>query len=91
MLDTLNTQQIEQLLQAQRAQAATYAAQPERFALFALEGEIRTEHGKHLIMYNNGDWSCTCTFFQEWQTCCHIMALSSLLVFCGNTPALVGG
>ena len=91
MLDTLNRQQIEELMNAEQAKAEAYAAQPERFTLYALEVEVRTEHGNQLVMYNDGEWSCTCTFFEDWHLCCHILSISSLLAFCGGQPALLGG
>lgn len=54
MLDFLNAQQIEELLQEKQRKAEAYAAQPERFTLFSLELEIRTDHGKHLVLYLEG-------------------------------------
>ena len=80
MLDTLNTQQIEQIMSAEQAKAKTSAAQPERFALCCLEVEVRTDQGNQLVMWNDGDWTCTCVFFEEWRTCCHTMAVALRLL-----------
>ena len=79
MLEMHNAQAIDGLIQAEQAKAEAYAAQPERFTLFSLELDIRTEDGNHLVLYNDGQWSCSCDFFKEWQTCSHTRATAFLL------------
>lgn len=74
--DQLNAQQIEKLLERKQAEAAKYAAEPDRFTLFSLEVEVRGDHRNHLVQYNEGDWSCTCSFFQDWGTCSHTRAVA---------------
>ena len=70
---------VEYIIKGEQAKADAYAAQPERFALCCLEVEVRTDQGNHLVTWNDGDWTCTCGFFEEWRTCCHTMAVSLLL------------
>ena len=77
--DKLNAWQIDELIEGKQVKAERYASDPERFMLFCLELEIRADHGNQLVMYNEGDWSCTCAFFDEWRTCSHVRATSLLL------------
>ena len=75
----LNAQQIEELLGRKRAKAEKYAREPSRFMLFSLELEMKSAHGNRLVIYNEGQWSCTCEFFEEWGRCSHTMATALLL------------
>jgi hypothetical protein len=70
---------IEEVLERQQAEAEILASQPERFVLLAFDLEIRMEQDNHLILYDHGEWSCSCEFFRKNRTCCHIMAASLLL------------
>lgn len=77
--DQLNAQQIDELLQAKQIKAEEYASQPEIFLLHSFELEMQSTHGKCSVLYDNGEWSCTCDFFGEWETCEHVRAAAILL------------
>jgi hypothetical protein len=79
VIDIINAQQIDDLIREAQAKAEEYASQPERFTLLSLELEVRADYGNQLVIYNDGDWSCTCAFFEEWRTCRHVRATSLLL------------
>jgi len=79
VLDLLNSKQIDEAIQSKQTDAEAYAARPEIFTLFSLEVELKSTHGNRLIRYDDGTWSCTCNFFQEWGTCSHTMATALLL------------
>jgi hypothetical protein len=73
-----NAKPIDEVLEREQAKAAEYASQPDRFTLIAFDLEIRVEQDNHLVLYDHGEWSCTCTFFEEWETCSHITATALL-------------
>jgi len=77
--DTLDAQKIDELIESTRVKAEQYAAEPDRFQLSSLELELRSAHGNRLIIYEAGQWSCTCSFFEEWGRCSHTMATLLLL------------
>jgi hypothetical protein len=55
------------------------AANPSRFLLCSLELELRSTHGNRLVIYQEGQWSCNCAFFEEWGRCAHTIATMLLL------------
>ena len=69
-------------LQFKQARAERYASEPDRFSLLFMEMEVKADHGNKLVMYSDdGDWSCTCDFFQQERTCSHVMAVGLVLEF----------
>ena len=75
----LHAQFIDKLLERKRVQAEAYASEPSIFTLFSLELEMKSTHGNRLIIYTEGQWSCTCPFFKDWGRCSHTMATELLL------------
>jgi hypothetical protein len=66
-------------LEQKQKEAAKYASEPGRFTLLFAEMEMKADHGNALIMYSDGDWSCSCDFFNTQRTCEHVMAGGRLL------------
>lgn len=56
-----------------------YAEEPERIQLLSFEVSFRGDNGDHITTYSNGDWECTCEFFQSRDVCCHTMAMERIL------------
>ena len=75
----LTEKQIDELIQAEQAEAAKYAVQPHLFTFLYLELDLLVDKEKYLVFYHDGDWNCTCAFFEEWRTCRHIMGTALLL------------
>jgi hypothetical protein len=69
----------DRVFQRKQAKAKIYAAEPERFKLLSMRLEMRSEHGVRQITCSNGNWHCTCDFFQERGICSHIMAAQKIL------------
>lgn len=59
--------------------AKEYAEQPElmQFASFTIN--FHGENSVHNVTYNDGVWTCTCSFFQSHDCCSHTMALERAL------------
>jgi hypothetical protein len=66
-------------LRQKQEKAIAYATQPERFDVLSMTLQMRSKHGLRRISYGHGSWHCTCDFFQERNTCSHIMAIQHLL------------
>jgi len=69
----------ENELNVKRDKAKIYATQPKRFQFTSFEVNMMSDHDDRTIVYSGGKWQCTCEFYQQNQTCSHIMALQSLL------------
>jgi len=72
-------QPIEMALQEAEEEARRYAVMPARFTFICMEVHIKTDDGQEMLIGSLGDWSCTCRFYEEWNTCSHAMAIESLL------------
>ena len=60
--------------------ARRYAEEPERIKLQGISATFHGGNSEHNIMLKeDGRWGCTCSFFQTWGTCAHIMAMQKLL------------
>lgn len=71
-----------QALAGKRRKAERYATEPDRFRVSSLSVAMRSEHGDRVVGYDNGKWSCTCDFFDQHETCSHVMALEIILSRC---------
>jgi hypothetical protein len=40
---------------------------------------FRGDNDTHITSYQNGVWSCGCSFFHSRNVCCHTMALERML------------
>lgn len=58
--------------------ARRYAEEPERIALGELKASFRGGNNQHSITLSGDEWSCDCSFFRNWSTCAHVMALQKV-------------
>ena len=58
--------------------ARRYAKEPGRVTLSGLTADFHGENSEHRLSYSDGKWSCTCSFFGQWETCSHVMALQEM-------------
>lgn len=58
--------------------AKRYAEEPERVTIEQMQVRFRGGN-EHIVTIKNQHWNCDCRFFQDWQTCSHVMALQRLL------------
>lgn len=58
--------------------AGEYASQPERVTFTRLTAHFHGANSSYVIRLGDGGWSCTCSGFQKYSICPHIMALESL-------------
>lgn len=58
--------------------ARRYAKEPGRVTLVNLTASFHGENADHRVSYTDGQWSCTCDFFGQWETCSHVMALQEM-------------
>lgn len=61
------------------AKAKQYAEEPERIQLTRFEATFRGENDTHTVSFDQGQWKCTCRFFQDWDICSHTMAAERVL------------
>jgi hypothetical protein len=61
------------------AKARRYAEEPERIQFSRFEANFQGENDVHTTTFDNGDWQCTCHFFNDWGDCCHVMAMQRVL------------
>lgn len=61
------------------AKAKQYSQEPERIQLTRFEAAFRGENDTHTTTFDEGKWTCTCRFFEDWGTCCHTMAIERVL------------
>lgn len=59
--------------------ARRYAAEPERIKLDELRATFHGGNSDHVITLKDGHWSCDCSFFGNWGTCAHVMAMQRIL------------
>jgi hypothetical protein len=59
--------------------ARRYAAEPERFAITSLDATFRGSNDDHPLTLGVHGWGCTCLFFEQSDSCAHVMAAQRLL------------
>ena len=59
--------------------AKNYAQEPERVTLRYFDADFTGDHAIHHIHYDDGNWSCECSFFKQRGVCSHTMAMERLL------------
>ncbi len=59
--------------------AKRYAEEPDRVEVEHLVVRFQGEHDTYVVTYQNGEWHCQCTFFQQRGLCSHTMAMERLL------------
>ncbi len=59
--------------------AKRYAQEPERVSFSGFTVVFQGENDSHKVSYSSGKWHCSCSFFSQWGTCSHVMALQQIL------------
>ena len=59
--------------------AKRYAEERDRITVKHLKVTFEGENNDHTVTYDEGDWHCTCDFFQTRGRCSHTMALETIL------------
>lgn len=59
--------------------AKRYAEERDRVAFGAFTVRFTGENNTHTTQFNEGEWQCTCDFFQSRGRCCHTMAMEMIL------------
>ena len=59
--------------------AKRYAEQPELMQFESFSLQFQGGNSTHHVTFNQGEWDCTCEFFQSRDVCCHTMALERVL------------
>lgn len=59
--------------------ARRYAEDPTRVSLGELKATFRGGNSDHEIVLQDGHWDCNCSFFRNWGTCAHVMAMQKIL------------
>lgn len=59
--------------------AKRYAEEKDRITFDTFEAHIRGDNNDHVVTYDQGEWSCTCSFFQGHGVCAHTMGMEIVL------------
>ena len=59
--------------------AKIYAEEPERIRFEQFQVTIQGANSQHKVLYEQGNWRCTCNFFAGRGVCSHTMAMERLL------------
>ena len=59
--------------------AKRYAEERERIQFNTFEAHFKGDNNDHTITYDNGEWNCTCNYFQAHGICAHTMGLELIL------------
>lgn len=59
--------------------ARRYAEDPGRISLGEIKASFRGGSGDHEIVLKDGTWTCNCSFFHNWGTCAHVLAMQKVL------------
>jgi hypothetical protein len=59
--------------------AREYASERHRMQIDNLQVRFKGDNSDHEVSITDGQWSCTCDFFTNWQVCSHTMALERVL------------
>lgn len=60
--------------------AKRYAQEPKRVSFQEFSVTFNGENDLHTVTYKDGNWSCSCDFFEGWKVCSHTMALERILM-----------
>jgi hypothetical protein len=78
--NTLPRAMNEEQVRAMSEEAATYAAETERFTFYWAEVGVTTDEGEQLILYGDGKPSCGCKRWHASRVCSHTLALERVLM-----------
>lgn len=60
--------------------ARRYAEERDRLQFQSFTVAFNGDNSQHTVTYQEGQWQCTCNFFQTRGVCSHTMALERILV-----------
>lgn len=59
--------------------AKRYISEPERFTTHGSEVELKSEHDTRKLIFDNGQWECSCEFFSQYSICSHSIAVKEFV------------
>jgi hypothetical protein len=59
--------------------AKRYAEEKDRISITKFEAKFRGENNEHFVTYDDGNWNCTCNYFQGHGVCAHTMGIELVL------------
>ena len=59
--------------------ANRYARETDRITFDRLSVTFRGDNDTHVVALDSAHWKCTCHYFENWNTCVHVMALQKVL------------
>jgi hypothetical protein len=59
--------------------ANRYARETDRISIDRLSLDFRGDNDTHRVSLDAGNWHCTCHYFENWNTCVHVLALQKIL------------
>lgn len=59
--------------------AMRYAQEPDRISFTQFKLLFNGDHGPHVVTYDDGQWTCDCSFFSARGVCSHVMTLERVL------------
>ena len=59
--------------------ANRYARETDRLTFDRLAVTFRGDNDTHAITLEAGRWHCTCHFFENWNSCVHVLTLQKVL------------
>jgi len=66
--------------------ARRYAEERDRIRFVSFSVTFDGDNNPHSVTYENGTWTCDCSFFQSRAVCSHTMALEKILAGMLPTP-----
>jgi hypothetical protein len=59
--------------------AKRYSEEADRIVFKSFDVTFKGSNSDHHTSYENGEWSCDCSFFKSRKTCSHTMAMERIL------------
>jgi hypothetical protein len=59
--------------------AKRYAKETDRVTFQDMAVKFRGENSDYDVVFKDGKWRCTCSFFSKWGLCSHTMAMEQIL------------
>jgi hypothetical protein len=59
--------------------ANRYARETDRISIDRLSLTFRGDNDSHRVALDADRWQCTCHYFENYQTCAHVLAMQKIL------------
>ncbi len=59
--------------------AKRYSEEKDRIHTLSFEVHMKGANREHQVCYNDGTWTCTCSFFEKRGICSHTMAMERIM------------